>query len=65
MSDSNLEYEQAKVVDIIHICPMNLRSISGLMGTHIGLRVQDLGGTCKHADFDYFCIEKESMQLVY
>jgi xylan 1,4-beta-xylosidase len=39
--------------DITHLCDESPEYIR-FTGTYIGLCVQDLGGTRKHADFDYF-----------
>ncbi|MMZ65182.1 hypothetical protein D1872_275710 [compost metagenome] len=39
--------------DITHLCDESPEYIR-FTGTYIGLCAQDLGGTRKHADFDYF-----------
>jgi xylan 1,4-beta-xylosidase len=45
-------------VDITHLCDEDPEYIR-FTGTFIGLCAQDLGGTRKHADFDYFAYREQ------
>lgn len=47
--------------DITHLCDESPEYIR-FTGTYIGLCVQDLGGSRKHADFDYFAYKETNNQ---